>query len=204
MSAFLGPIHHWLYNKIQIQQAFVEEIIRWNEENKVINTDLRSMLNERYGETETRPLEEIIDESNIHGWLQERVSQVEYKLAEVVTLILKQDADLFGQLEMIFARVGEEKGLVGDSTMPVIYKNISDYLLDGMPCDHANRVLVENELEVVWRRETCVHEEYWAEVGGDVSNYYKLRESFINGVLKESNAYIEKIDEVTSKLRRKN
>ena len=25
MSAFLGPIHYWLYNKIQIQQNIVDE-----------------------------------------------------------------------------------------------------------------------------------------------------------------------------------
>jgi len=26
MSAFLGPIHYWLYNKIQLQQAIVDDI----------------------------------------------------------------------------------------------------------------------------------------------------------------------------------
>ena len=40
---------------------------------------------------EEGPLDEIINQSNIHGWLQERVSQVEYKYAYVVTKLLKED-----------------------------------------------------------------------------------------------------------------
>ena len=26
MSAFLGPIHYWLYNKIQLQEELIQEI----------------------------------------------------------------------------------------------------------------------------------------------------------------------------------
>ena len=29
MSAFLGPIHFWLYNKIQFQESLIDELIRY-------------------------------------------------------------------------------------------------------------------------------------------------------------------------------
>ena len=32
MSAFLGPIHHWMYNKIQIQQDIVDEAVKISKE----------------------------------------------------------------------------------------------------------------------------------------------------------------------------
>ena len=28
MSAFLGPIHFWLYNKIQFQESLIDELVR--------------------------------------------------------------------------------------------------------------------------------------------------------------------------------
>jgi len=40
MSAFLGPIHHWLYNKIKIQHDIVEDIISLTE-NKQLNLNIK-------------------------------------------------------------------------------------------------------------------------------------------------------------------
>ena len=37
MSAFLGPIHYWLYNKIQQQQAIVDELYVLGEKKRVIS-----------------------------------------------------------------------------------------------------------------------------------------------------------------------
>ena len=66
MSAFLGPIHFWLYNKIQLQQDIVEDMIKLGE--TVGIADLKQTLDEKYGVSERRPLEEVIDEMNIPGF----------------------------------------------------------------------------------------------------------------------------------------
>lgn len=203
MSAFLGPIHHWLYNKIQIQGQMVDAIIRLNEKDNLVTLNLRYLLEEKYGVSETRPLVEVIDESNIHGWLQEHVSQVEFKLAEVVTMILNQDKEFYSKLDKVVQTVGEELAFEGDLTLKEIYKEISDTLLDGMPCDHANALLSETDDEVVWKREVCVHSEYWLRVGGDVNNYYKLRDAFIKGLLSKIDVAMKKRDESTFALSRK-
>lgn len=198
MSAFLGPIHYWLYNKIQLQQDLVEEITNLSKVQG--DSHLKDELDAKYGISEKRPLEEVIDEMNIHGWLQSQVSQAEYKLAESITTLIKKDSKMLEQLEVLFMNKGKEKGatLEGENLMPsALYKAISDCLLDGMPCDHANTIVEEDEKEVVWKRNTCVHKNYWEAVGGHIKYYYQLREAWIRGFLSETAYVFEKIDEVT-------
>lgn len=47
-------------------------------------------------------------------------------------------------------------------TAAAAYKLLSDSLLDGMPCDHANVLITESDEEVIWKRNTCVHNNYWS------------------------------------------
>jgi len=198
MSAFLGPIHYWLYNKINIQQAIVEDIIILSQKVNTLEVDLQKELDTRFGVSEKRPLEEVIDQGNIHGWLQSCVANVEYKLAFSVTQLLEKNLELLKEIELIFENKGKEKALSeATNKASEIYKAISDSLLDGMPCDHANSVLEDEEDRVIWKRNTCVHKSYWEEVGGDVNNYYIFREAFIRGFINDKPVVFEKIDEVT-------
>nr|WP_302596734.1 hypothetical protein [uncultured Cellulosilyticum sp.] len=199
MSAFLGPIHFWLYNKIQLQQDIVEDMIKLGE--TVGIADLKQTLDEKYGVSERRPLEEVIDEMNIHGWLQGQVSQVEYKLAECVKALLAQDAANMESLKTLFFKRGEAVGSKLAQTeglnLEMIYKGISDSLLDGMPCDHAIRIVSQDEQEIVWERMTCVHERYWQEVGEAIHHYYALREEWLKGLAHAVGVKFVKRDERT-------
>ncbi len=201
MSAFLGPIHYWLYNKIQIQQKLVEDIIGLGKQN---NLDLQKELDEQFGISETRALEEVIDQTNIHAWLQNCVSQVENKLAYSITKLLEKDSNLFHDLQVIFQNKGQVVAITEHTdNAAVVFKAIGDSLLDGMPCDHANSIVEESEEQVIWRRNNCVHKQYWKAVNGNIENYYKLRDSFINGFLQETPMEFIKIDEETYQIRRK-
>lgn len=210
MSAFLGPIHYWLYDKIKLQNNMVEAVILFAE-NKNVSNDLSSKLDNQYGTIDLRPLEEQIDISNIHGWLQECVSTVEYRLAYAVTTLLKNDSQKkedsenssknLEELKEIFRTLGEkESGLNKDATVSEAYKCLNDTLLDGMPCDHANVLVSQKDHEIVWKRSLCVHERYWSEVGGEINNYYILREEYIKGLLAQANITFEKLDETTSRI----
>ena len=183
MSTQLGPIHFWLYEKIQIQQEIVEEILK---SGMHLEPTLREELDSRYGPSEKENLEEVIDVENIHAWLQENVSKSEYKLAYSITRLLDKEQSFMKEAEEIFKKKGKEKSAHlednSDNAMAV-YKVIYDSLLDGMPCDHVNELLEENEEQVTWKRNSCVHKAYWDEVGGDVKIYYHLRDAFIRGVL---------------------
>ena len=69
MSKFLAPIHSWLFNKINIHEDLEREIEQSFKEK--YGDDITSIVQtniDKYGERIDNPnLEEIIDESNIHG-----------------------------------------------------------------------------------------------------------------------------------------
>lgn len=202
MSAFLGPIHHWLFNKIQFQDQMVENVIAYAETfGKEDN--LREQLRLKYGELEKQPLEDIIDGSNIHGWLQDRVIVVENRLAELVVDLLAADPERIKDLKRIFFESGKEKSAAGIDSADMIYRFLSDNLLDGMPCDRANKVITEEDDHALWVRNTCVHKPYWDAVGGDISLYYDLRASLIEGMLYGSNFEYIRTDENTNEIKRK-
>ena len=105
MSTFLGPIHHWLYRKIQLQEALTTAILQaslpvqeWSSRQK--------LLEDAHGPAATRPLEEIIDTGNIHDWLQGRISAVESRFACLVTELLASkptDLDTLKQTFFVLA-----------------------------------------------------------------------------------------------------
>ena len=78
MSAFLGPIHFWLYNKIQFQENLIDELVAY------VTAKGWSDKADQYVSTDRRKLDEVIDEANIHGWLQSRIHDAEGRYAALV------------------------------------------------------------------------------------------------------------------------
>ncbi len=200
MSKFLGPIHFWVYHKILLQEAIITEIIALNGDQA---DPLQVELDHRYGVSETRPLETVIDPGNIHGWLQTNVTRAEYKLAAAITSLLDQNPGGYPQIEAIFRAKGQALSQP-NLTPATAYKLLSDSLLDGMPCDHANVLMKEDDDQVVWQRNSCVHSPYWQAVGGDIAVYYALREALIEGLLAGTGLVYQKRDTLTSIIRRSN
>lgn len=201
MSAFLGPIHFWLYNKIEIQNEIVEETLDYATNS--LNNNMRDDLYNKFGDGDLKPLDQVIDVTNIHGWLQERVNQVEKKLAYTVTELTKNNPENFQIIKDIFKSKGAEVStLEKDSSLDEIYKAINDTLLDGMPCDRANSVVSQEDNEIIWKRNVCVHQQYWDDVQGDINDFYTLRDEFIEGLLSVTDVKYVKLDETTSRISR--
>ena len=201
MSAFLGPIHFWLYNKIKIQNEIVEETLDYATNS--LNNNMRDDLYNKFGDGDLKPLDQVIDVTNIHGWLQERVNQVEKKLAYTVTELTKNNPENFQIIKDIFKSKGAEVSTFEkDSSLDEIYKAINDTLLDGMPCDRANSVVSQEDNEIIWKRNVCVHQQYWDDVQGDINDFYKLRDEFIEGLLSVTDVKYVKLNETTSRISR--
>lgn len=201
MSAFLGPIHFWLYNKIKIQNEIVEETLDYATNS--LNNNMRDDLYNKFGDGDLKPLDQVIDVTNIHGWLQERVNQVEKKLVYTVTELTKNNPENFQVIKDIFKSKGAEVSTFEkDSSLDEIYKAINDTLLDGMPCDRANSVVSQEDNEIIWKRNVCVHQQYWDDVQGDINDFYTLRDEFIEGLLSITDVKYEKLDETTSRISR--
>ncbi len=195
MSLFLGKIHFWLYNKILCLEKAQDKIVELAKENGM---PIESWMEEDfklYGKpTGNEPLENIIDQSNIHGWLQEKIKSSELRQASLVTRILNVDQKYKDKLIEIFNKQGEEAALEysGQANNPEeIYNAANEFVLEGMPCDRAGRIILSTENEIMWTLEVCLHKPYWNEVGGDVENFYELRNAWMSSFVKTLNADFE-------------
>ena len=181
MSAFLGPIHFWLYNKIQLQEGLIREIAGKAEE-KSWMTDAASFVN-----PEDRPLEKLIDTGNIHGWLQERIHDCEGRYASLVTKLVQAEPGRLTEIKQAVFDFGKKQAMPTGTTASDAYKLLEDSLLNGMPCDHVNQVVTREENHVVWNRAQNLHAGYWETSGGDPEHYDLLADAFISGLLSETN-----------------
>jgi len=202
MRAFLGPIHYWLYNKVNLQEELIDDIIRFACD-KNYDSNLAEKLETQFGKLDKRPLEDIIDTSNIHGWLQGKIAISEYRLAYALTLLINKGCEVMDELKKVFYRWGQKHALEDGITALDAFKLLNDTLLDGMPCDWVNEVISESENEVKWKRTLCVHHKYWDEVNGDISNYYELREELIKGIFANSNIIYQANGDSTFSLTRR-
>ena len=194
MSLFLGKIHYWLFNKIVWFEDLEEEIIELAKKEGLDVESLSIEINNKYGQKLPKlPLEEMIDTSNIHGWLQEKIHSAEYRLATWTVNILKRE-DSYKNLEELYMNQGLkaaneviESGRELNDALD-IYNAVNDYILDGMPCDRVNEVISQEDDKVIWKRQVCVHKEIWDTVGGDVNLFYNLRDLWIKSFVNKINS----------------
>lgn len=196
MSAFLGRIHYWLYNKIQLHEKLIAEVAALAKR-KGYESGIDAIAQEshrKYGFPVTGVLEDEIEHSNIHGWLQERISSVEQRLAYVITEVLKSDLLNKDEIRELFkqnaAGIVRKSGINPGSPQD-FFNLVFDYMLEGMPCDRVNEIIENNDNSISWKTTMCLHKDYWDETGGDINNFYDFRSAWINALLSESKSGYE-------------
>ena len=187
MSKVLAPIHFMMYDKILFLDKLTNKYIDLAEKNNIELEKLNSL-----GSIDYAPLDEIIDESNIHTWIQKRVSIVEDKLAYIVSEILKENETFENEILEIAKNTGEEESFSGNPREAFV--EISNRFLDGMPCDHAISILEEDENLLKYKIEIDKHSEFW-NYGINSNIYWKIRNSFIEGLI-EKDLKLEKLDNI--------
>lgn len=191
MSAFLGPIHFWLYRKIQLQEELIREIAT---QAKQQSFGAATGDYSCYVSGELRPLDELIDTMNIHGWLQERIHDAESRYAGLVSEILKRDPGKLEKLRALAFRFGEAHALRADSTAPQAYRGFEDVFLNGMPCDRVNMLKVQEADAVAWEQTQDLHGAFWTEKGLSPDIYYELRTAQMQGMLQQTALHLESTD----------
>ncbi|MGL4946959.1 MAG: hypothetical protein ACRC4X_04725 [Cetobacterium sp.] len=197
MSLYLGKIHYWLFNKILWLQNLEENVVQSAQSHGLDIETAKAKITEKYGEElKNKNLEEIIDLNNIHGWLQNTIHTSEGRLAAWVGFILENDSDAMNNLKVVFEKSGvvaanEAKSTAQYSTALDIYNCLTNYILDGMPCDRVNVVTVSEQNLVSWERRLCVHKEVWEKENVDVNVFYDLRKSWIETFVKTLNSSFE-------------
>ncbi|MBP1745187.1 MAG: hypothetical protein H6Q58_2165 [Firmicutes bacterium] len=192
MSAFLGKIHYWLYNKIQLHEDILDEVIRFAELRSIPVEALKDEADEKFGKPERGPLEDVINHGNIHGWLQSSIQNVENRTACVVTGLVKNHDVKIDEISEIYRESGRNAMALlegGDFSPKELYIMIFDNMLEGMPCDRINEPAAESEEEFSWNTTRCLHKECWDNAEGEVENYYTLRDAWIEGFIGGKNTY---------------
>ena len=194
MSLFLGKIHYWLFNKILWFEKLEDEIINLAKTEGFEVERLSEEIQNKYGKKlPNKPLEELIDTSNIHGWLQNQIHCAERRMAAWTKLLIEADKKNYDKLEAVY----KEQGVIAAnevkaegrilSTPEDLFNSMNDYILDGMPCDRVNEVVLNDENKIGWKQRICVHKDIWKEVGCDVDNFYNLRNAWIKSFIHELN-----------------
>ena len=124
MSKFLGPVHFWLYRKIQFQESLIDALISYAVQEGWNDEDLT-----RYSCQDRRQLDEIIDETNIHGWLQARIQDAEKRYAALVLHLVGSDETRLSALKQAAVAFGSTQNLSA-STAPEAFHRLDDLLLD--------------------------------------------------------------------------
>ncbi len=195
MSAFLAPIHTWLFNKIllaedlekNLQKAYIDKYGDYAKD-----VAKRSLA---YGSPidTTKNIEDIIDASNIHGWLQDKISKVETRTALIITEMVKKHGE---EAETIakecFANQGKTVGETSKTkempgTPEELFNTLNNYLLEGMPCDRVTRLIKSESNILEWETTSCIHKNYWEKVSGDVNIFYNLRHIWTKAFIENSN-----------------
>ncbi|WP_455538066.1 hypothetical protein [Terrisporobacter sp.] len=198
MSLFLGKIHYWLFNKILWFEKLECEIINLAKEEGFDVEEISKDIQSKYGEMlPNKPLEELIDTSNIHGWLQGQIHSAERRMAAWTKLLIEADEKNYEKLEEIYKNQGiiAAKEIKAEGRFPStpeeLFNSMNDYILDGMPCDRVNEVISSDEQHIKWAQRVCVHSAIWDEVGCNVDYFYSLRNAWIKSFVSELNGEYE-------------
>lgn len=176
MSAFLAPIHFWMYDKILIAQELTFKL-----EEKFLNKEEREEVESLFPGLYSKDLEEVIDQSNIHGWLHTAVSNVEIRFAYIVKTLLDRGISL-EEIKKVAFEYGKSSPEQEVSSLKDAYELLMDILLDGLPCDVSISVTREEENELEFVLYNDIHKQYFNEFNLEVSLYHEIREAFVNGI----------------------
>ena len=201
MSLFLGKIHYWLFNKIQWFEILEEDIIEVAKEEGIYTDEIRDKINKRYGEKlPNKPLEDMIDTGNIHGWLQSKINSAEGRMAAWISEIINNSEKGINKIERVYINQGikaaREVVAEGKSFEKAeeLYNLMNDYILDGMPCDRVNEIIDSSEEMIKWTRRICVHKDIWNAENIDVKYFYDFRSLWIKAFISELNKDFEYVE----------
>ena len=180
MIPHLYPVHYKMYEKILLWNELTDELAKSPSSG---GQRMLSKMNAKFGSLTEGSLERAIGESDIHDWLKNKIALVEGRLAFLVTQSKRQDSCAVLKLKERAFAFGRNKALPAGLNAQEAFDLLDGRLLDGLPCEMANEVVAKTETRVSWVQVENVHGDYWAQNGGDVSDYEEIRQSFVDGML---------------------
>ena len=202
MSLVLGPVHHWMYNKIKATEAREASIADALKEKYGREADevLNSVYDKHPLSNPDTPLEELLENVPIRQGIQDLIIKAETREAATIAAFCEKYGDEAKELVIKAAhdngvecgkRALVEKGVSGDCTAEKAFELIKSYLCDGMPCDRGAQAQSESADHTTWDHTECVHEQYWKDAGASFETMCDMVNSWISGFGEGTNAKIK-------------
>lgn len=180
MSAVLGPIHQWMFDKIRLQEQLTGEIANFAVENGWADKD--SALIKKCTKEDTRTLEEAVDLSNIHGSLSGLIDAAEGDYGELVTSLLSGHPERWDEIEKLAYDFGTRHAANDAADPTEVYRIFTGTLLSGMPCDRVEEITEQSVDRFAWDVTEDLHAPYWE----DPARYHELRKKVMEGMLQDT------------------
>ncbi|MBS6105306.1 MULTISPECIES: hypothetical protein [Anaerococcus] len=220
MSENLGPIHYMMYEKIKFQDKITNYLLdgdtsKVDKINKAVSTD---------------PLEDLIDQENIHGWLDSKIDVVENRLNYALNNSENTKEKLYE-----FGKINAQGN--DFSNFNSVFTDLNMLLLDGMPCDRGLAAQIDNNGDLYLITNNNLHSKYESQTinpedskdnvcqGGhdhdhhesfeisnndninlndEKSNYHDYRYAFLKGYFADSPYDVEMINGINFRIFQKN
>lgn len=196
MSAFLGHIHYWLFNKIRL--VIEREELIFQKAFAMCGCtaeELRSQVWETYGQPlPSNDLAELIDHTNIHGWLQRQIQIAESREAAFAGALIENCgqmarellAENFASHGLACGEQAKNQGKYSSDSAEGIYQAMQDYFLSGMPCDQLTTVTISTPAQLDWEANACPKQRIWELAGIEAKTmrdfYLKWMDGFVKGI----------------------
>lgn len=192
MSLVLGPVHHWMYKKIQTteaREAFIVNALKtkYGQESEEI---LSFIYAKHPLSDKNASFEEILGNTPIHQGIQNLIIKAETREGFVITAFCEKYGDEAEELAIRSAyeygvecgkRAVVERGSRGECSASKAFEMIQSYLCDGMPCDRGAQLQSEENDRTTWDHIECVHEQCWKDASASFKTMCDMLNSWIAG-----------------------
>lgn len=189
MSAFLGPIHYWLFNKIlHIEDRAFAIANALKDKGK--DTEVDAKINEYGQRLAGADLAELVGDNSIHNFLYGLISKVEVFEAGLVALAgddfetARKAVEDHGRASA--AKAVEQKGAKPDD-LNTLYQYVADYQLEGMPCDPGAEVDPAAQNKLTYGHTTCNHMSNWEYTECPASKMCEIHNAWLQGFVEGLN-----------------
>ena len=201
MSAFLGPIHYWLFNKIQFMEDRSFAIASYLQAN-----GSKEAADKKISEYGVRlagaDLGELLGHNSIHNFLYGLISKVEIFEASLVEMASEAK---FGEIIKVVAEHGERTGKravehnggKSPSNLEELYQQIADTHLEGMPCDPGGEVELINDHTLAYNHSACNHIPNWEYTSCGNKRMCQIHNAWLGGFIKGLNGSAKYVVEKT-------
>ena len=195
MSAFLGPIHMWLYNQIQIVEKREAEIVKKFSE-KYSETEVENIIfpyRYQYGQLkEDKPLAELITGNDIHPWLESAINSAQSREAAVIASLM----DKYDDQELLFdiystqaeqlAEKAKKRDDMEEFNLEDAFDIINEHFVERMPCDRLSGAIKE-ETKIIWKHKSQLHQEFWKQTDVELELMHQLYAKWLSVFTKNLN-----------------